>query len=92
MSEYGKFSDKTLTAYLDYLASHMIILSDHINKNGVDDDNKNLITQYLEEIGEGLGNLLPLIKDDYQELYKGLHQNDTTKIIRDFKIRKIVDE
>jgi hypothetical protein len=76
-----------INEYLDYLASHIIIISDYIKNNNI--DNKNIIQQHLDEIGESIKSVLEIV-DKNGNLYEGI-DNSTIKIIRDFKIGKIMD-
>ena len=76
-----------INEYLDYLASHIIIISDYIKNNNI--DNKNIIQQHLDEMGESIKSVLEVV-DKNGNLYEGI-DNSTIKIIRDFKIGKIMD-
>lgn len=76
-----------INEYLDYLASHIIIISDYIKNNNI--DNKNIIQQHLDEIDESIKSVLEIV-DKNGNLYEGI-DNSTIKIIRDFKIGKIMD-
>jgi len=76
-----------INEYLDYLASHIIIISDYIKNNNI--DNKNIIQQHLDEMGESIKSVLEIV-DKNGNLYEGI-DNSTIKIIRDFKIGKIMD-
>jgi len=80
-------SEEEISEYLDYVASHIIILSDFIKNNDV--ENKKIIQQHLDEMAESIKSVLFII-DKEGNLYKGI-DNSTIKIIRDFKIRKIMD-
>jgi uncharacterized membrane protein len=80
-------TEKEINEYLDYLASHMIIISDYIKNSDV--DNKSIISQYLDEIGESVKSILSIVNKE-GEVYKNI-DNSTIKIIRDFKIGKIMD-
>ena len=80
-------TESEINEYLDYLASHLIIISDHIKKNKV--NSKNIIQQHLDEMAESLKSILSII-DEEGKLYEGI-DNSTIKIIRDFKIGKIMD-
>jgi predicted restriction endonuclease len=85
-------TEEEISDYLDYIASHMIIISDYINKNNI--DRKNIIIQHIEEMSESLRSIIEIVNKD-DSLYKEIDNstnNSTNKIIRDFKIRKIMDE
>jgi len=80
-------SEEEISEYLDCVASHIITLSDFVKNNNV--ENKKIIQQHLDEITESIKSVL-FIVDKEGNLYKGI-DNSTIKIIRDFKIRKIMD-
>lgn len=80
-------NEEELSEYLDYVASHIITLSDFIKNNNV--ENKKIIQQHLDEMAESIKSVL-FIVDKEGNLNKGI-DNSTIKIIRDFKIRKIMD-
>lgn len=77
--------------YLEYLASHLIIVSDHIKKNKIKDEDFHILKQYFDEMGENFAQVVNIL-DDNGELYKGIEGEDPIKIIRDFKIGRIMDE
>jgi|SaaInlV_165m_DNA_1040744.scaffolds.fasta_scaffold00793_17 hypothetical protein len=81
-----------INEYLDYLTSHIIIISDYIKNNNI--NKKNIINQHLDEMGESLISVLNIINNNghsSNDIYEGI-DNSTIKIIRDFKISKIMDE
>jgi len=80
-------TEEEISEYLDYLASHIIIISDHVKKNNI--EGKSIILQYIDEMSESLRSILEIVNKD-DSLYKGV-DNSTIKIIRDFKIGKIMD-
>ena len=81
-----------INEYLDYLTSHIIIISDYIKNNNI--NKKNIINQHLDAMGESLISVLNIINNNghsSNDIYEGI-DNSTIKIIRDFKISKIMDE
>jgi len=48
-----------INEYLDYLTSHIIIISDYIKNNNI--NKKNIINQHLDEMGESLISVLNII-------------------------------
>ena len=50
-----------------------------------------ILRQYIEEMSENLEQIITIL-DKNGELYKGLEGEDPIKIIRDFKIGRIMDE
>lgn len=84
----SKISEEEISEYLDYLASHIIIISDYVKKNNIEE--KGIILQYLDEMVESLKSILEIVNKD-DSLYKDI-DNSIIKIIRDFKIGKIMDD
>lgn len=84
-------SQDTITEYLQYFASHMIILSEHIKKNKIKDKESKILKQYLDEMSENLQQIIILL-DKEGDIYHGLEGEDPIKIIRDFKIDRIMNE
>jgi len=77
--------------YLDYFASHLIIISDYMKKNNVKDEDFTMLRQYFDEMSENLQQIILILNKD-GELYKGLEGESPIKIIRDFKISRIMNE
>ena len=87
----GKNLQDTIPRYLEYFVSHLIIISDHLKKNKINDEDFSMLRQYLEEMEENLEQIITIL-DKKGDLYKGLEGEDPIKIIRDFKIGRIMDE
>lgn len=77
--------------YLEYFTSHLIIILEHIKKNKIKDEDFGMLRQYIEEMSENLEQIITIL-DKKGDLYKGLEGEDPIKIIRDFKIGRIMDE
>jgi hypothetical protein len=83
--------EDTMREYLRYFASHLIIISDNIKNKKIKEDDFSILAQYFGEMGESLHQVIEIINKD-GDLYKGLEGEDPTKIIRDFKIDRIMNE
>ena len=81
----------TMHRYLEYFISHLIITSEHIKKNKIKDEDFHILKQYFDEMGENFTQVVNIL-DENGELYKGLEGEDPIKIIRDFKIGRIINE
>ena len=77
--------------YLEYFTSHLIIILEHIKNNKIKDEDFGMLRQYIDEMGENLEQVISILNKN-GELYEGLEGEDPIKIIRDFKIGRIMDE
>ena len=77
--------------YLEYFTSHLIIILEHLKKNKMKDEDFTILRQYFEEMGENLEQVITIL-DKKGDLYRGLEGEDPIKIIRDFKIGRIMNE
>ena len=87
----GKDLQESMHEYLDYFVSHLIIISDYMKKNKNKDEDITILRQYFDEMSENLQQIILILNKD-GELYKGLEGESPIKIIRDFKIGRIMNE
>lgn len=62
-----------------------------MKKNKIKDEDFGMVRQYFDEMSEHLEQIITIL-DKNGDLYKGLEGEDPIKIIRDFKIGRIMDE
>lgn len=62
-----------------------------MKKNKIKDEDFSMLRQYFDEMSENLQQIILILNKD-GELYKGLEGESPIKIIRDFKIGRIMDE
>lgn len=86
----GKDLQNTMREYLKYFASHLIIISDYLKDNEIKDGDVKIMTQHFDEMSENLQQIITIL--DKYDIYNGLEGEDPVKIIRDFKISKIMNE
>ena len=82
--------------HFEYLATHFIILSSYIKDTILEKDQLKLIEQYLDEMSENLKQIVSIINKDEVgnklNAYTKFLGESNTKIIRDFKIDKVMNE
>lgn len=62
-----------------------------MKNNKIKDEDFSMLRQYFDEMSENLQQIILILNKD-GELYKGLEGEDPIKIIRDFKIDRIMNE
>lgn len=86
----GNELQNDLHEYTKYFASHLIIISDFLKNNDLSNHDINILNQYFEEMNENLHQVVSVLDKD-NLLYKGLENEDPIKIIRDFKIDRVMN-
>jgi len=83
--------NKTVSLYIKYLMSNLVLINDWIEKFGIGDDEK--IIEHIEFIGNELNSTMDRMKEmgiDISQIHNESY--DVNKHIRDFKIKRILND
>lgn len=83
-------SNMDASPYIKYLISNMVLINDWIEKFGIGDDNK--IIEHIDVIGNELNSTMNRMMEmgiDISEIHNESY--DVNKHIRDFKIKRILN-
>ncbi len=81
-------NNSKVSSYLEYFATICLVLSDDIKNHEIGEE-FNLIKQNLDELSNSMSIIVDIVNKD-DKVYSGI--TDGKQIIRDFKIRKIINE
>lgn len=82
-----KDMEEKIANYLEYFAIRLIQLGEFYKENKIEDNT--IIIQHLDEMAEGLRSVIDILGSDKTRDY---FNQDGQQTLRDFKIRKIMDE
>jgi hypothetical protein len=84
-------TNRSVSPYIKYLMSNLVLINDWIEKFGIGDDEK--IIEHIEFIGNELNSTMDRMKEmgiDISEIHNESY--DVDKHIRDFKIKRILND